>query len=155
LYEVVKVVTKGLNAVIDGNYYPIPEAKKSNLRHRPVGIGIQGLADLFIAAKLPWETEEARQLNRDIFETIYFGAVESSMELARLEGPYETFPGSPMSRGIFQFDMWGVKPSNRWDWETLRQMVILHGVRNSLLVAPMPTASTSQILSCNECFGNV
>ena len=153
LYEITKVATRNLNKVIDVNYYPIPEAKKSNMRHRPIGLGVQGLADAFILLRMPFDSEEARGLNKDIFETIYFGAMEASMELAKTLGPYETFKGSPVSKGIFQFDMWGVSPSSgRWDWEQLKRDVKQHGVRNSLLVAPMPTASTSQILGNNECF---
>ena len=153
LYEITKVATRNLNKVIDVNYYPIPEAKKSNMRHRPIGLGVQGLADAFILLRMPFDSEEARGLNKDIFETIYFGAMEASMELAKTLGPYETFKGSPVSKGIFQFDMWGVTPSSgRWDWEQLKRDVKQHGVRNSLLVAPMPTASTSQILGNNECF---
>jgi len=153
LYEITKVVTRNLNKVIDINYYPVEEARKSNLRHRPIGIGIQGLADAFIMLRMPFDSEEARGLNQDIFETIYFGAMEASMDLAKEHGPYESFKGSPVSKGIFQFDMWGVTPaSGRWNWETLKQQVKKHGVRNSLLLAPMPTASTSQILGNNECF---
>lgn len=153
LYEITKVVTRNLNKVIDVNYYPVAEAKNSNMRHRPIGLGVQGLADAFIMLRMPFDSEEARGLNSDIFETIYFGAMESSMELAKLHGPYETFKGSPVSKGIFQFDMWGVTPSSgRWNWEQLKREVKQHGVRNSLLVAPMPTASTSQILGNNECF---
>ncbi len=153
LYEVTKVITRNLNRVIDINYYPVPEAKHSNLRHRPIGLGIQGLADTFILLRMPFDSDEARQLNKDIFETIYFAAMEASMELAIKEGAYATWEGSPISKGIFQFDMWNVKPeSGRWDWEALRSKVIQNGVRNSLLVAPMPTASTSQILGNNECF---
>ena len=153
LYNVTKVITRNLNKVIDINYYPVPEAEKSNKRHRPIGIGVQGLADTFMLLRMPFESEEARQLNKDIFETIYFASMETSMELAKEEGYYETFPGSPISQGIFQFDMWGVTPSSkRWDWENLREQVKTHGVRNSLLLAPMPTASTSQILGNNECF---
>jgi ribonucleoside-diphosphate reductase alpha chain len=153
LYEITKVVTRNLNKVIDRNYYPVPEAKNSNMRHRPIGIGVQGLADAFIMLKMPFESAEAKGLNQDIFETIYYAAMETSMELAREEGPYETFKGSPASKGIFQFDMWGVNPdSGRWDWNKLKQNVKKHGVRNSLLLAPMPTASTSQILGNNECF---
>ena len=153
LYEVTKVVTKNLNKVIDVNYYPVPEAENSNKRHRPIGLGIQGLADVFILLRMPFDSEEARFLNEDIFETIYFAAMESSMELAMKEGPYPTIKGSPVSKGIFQFDMWNKTPrSKRWDWTTLKQEVKKHGVRNSLLVAPMPTASTSQILGNNECF---
>ena len=153
LYEITKVVTRNLNKIIDVNYYPVPEAENSNKRHRPIGIGIQGLADTFIQLRMPFESEEARALNKEIFETIYFGAMETSMELAIEEGPYSSWEGSPISQGIFQFDMWDVKPeSNRWDWEDLRTKVMKNGVRNSLLLAPMPTASTSQILGNNECF---
>lgn len=153
LYEITKVATRNLNKVIDVNYYPVAEAKTSNMRHRPIGIGVQGLADAFIMLRMPFDSDEARALNKDIFETIYFGAMESSMELAKEHGPYETFKGSPVSKGIFQFDMWGVTPaSGRWDWERLKRDVKQHGVRNSLLIAPMPTASTSQILGNNECF---
>ncbi len=151
LKAVTKVVVRNLNRVIDANYYPVEEARCSNLRHRPVGVGVQGLADAFIELRMPFESAEAKALNRDIFETIYFGACEASMELAVRDGPYETFAGSPMSQGVFQFDMWDEKP-RKWDWEPLRAQVIKHGVRNSLLVAPMPTASTSQILGNNEAF---
>jgi ribonucleoside-diphosphate reductase alpha chain len=153
LYKVTKVITRNLNKVIDVNYYPVPEAEYSNKRHRPIGIGIQGLADAFMMLRMPFESEEAKQLNKDIFETIYYASMETSMELAIEEGTYETWEGSPISKGIFQFDMWNVTPeSNRWNWEELREKVKKHGVRNSLLVAPMPTASTSQILGNNECF---
>jgi ribonucleoside-diphosphate reductase alpha chain len=153
LYEITKVVTRNLNKVIDINYYPVQEARNSNMRHRPIGIGVQGLADAFILLRMPFDSEEARQLNKDIHETIYFAAMESSMEQAKVHGPYETFKGSPVSKGIFQFDMWGVTPdSGRWDWDALKKEVKQHGVRNSLLLAPMPTASTSQILGNNECF---
>jgi len=153
LYEVTYQVTLNLNKIIDNNYYPVEEARNSNLRHRPVGLGVQGLADAFILLRLPFESEEAQQLNKEIFETIYFAAMTASKDLAIKEGAYETFKGSPLSEGKFQFDLWGVKPaSNRWDWENLRLDVMNHGVRNSLLVAPMPTASTSQILGNNECF---
>ncbi|MFB0906900.1 MAG: ribonucleoside-diphosphate reductase subunit alpha, partial [Spirosomataceae bacterium] len=153
LYKVTKVITRNLNKVIDVNYYPVVEAEYSNKRHRPIGIGIQGLADTFMMLRMPFESEEAKQLNKDIFETIYYASMETSMELAIEEGTYETWEGSPISKGIFQFDMWNVKPeSNRWNWEELREKVKKHGVRNSLLVAPMPTASTSQILGNNECF---
>lgn len=153
LYEITKVITRNLNKVIDINYYPVEEARKSNMRHRPIGLGVQGLADVFILLRMPFDSPEARGLNEDIFETIYFAAMESSMELSKIDGPYETFKGSPVSKGIFQFDMWGVTPkSGRWNWEQLKQEVKKHGVRNSLLVAPMPTASTSQILGNNECF---
>jgi ribonucleoside-diphosphate reductase alpha chain len=153
LYEVTKVVTRNLNKIIDINYYPVVEAERSNKRHRPIGIGVQGLADVFIMLRMPFDSEEARGLNKDIFETIYYAALEASMEIAKEKGPYETYQGSPISQGIFQFDMWGVKPSSgRWDWEALRAKILEHGVRNSLLLAPMPTASTSQILGNNECF---
>ncbi len=152
LYEITRVVTRNLNRIIDINYYPIPQAERSNRRHRPIGIGVQGLADAFILMGLPFDSEGARRLNRDIFETIYFAAVTESCHLAEKYGPYETFAGSPMSQGLFQFDLWGVKPSDRWDWEGLRERVKRVGVRNSLLLAPMPTASTSQILGNNECF---
>ncbi|UII22595.1 ribonucleoside-diphosphate reductase subunit alpha [Fulvivirga ligni] len=153
LYDITKVITKNLNKVIDVNYYPVKEAEYSNLRHRPIGIGVQGLADTFLMLKMPFESEEARGLNKDIHETIYFAAMTASMELSKEHGPYETFKGSPVSKGIFQFDMWGVTPdSNRWDWNALKQEVKKNGVRNSLLLAPMPTASTSQILGNNECF---
>ncbi|MDB5031315.1 ribonucleoside-diphosphate reductase subunit alpha [Mucilaginibacter sp.] len=153
LYEVTYQATLNLNKVIDHNYYPVEEARYSNMRHRPVGLGVQGLADAFILLRMPFESPEAKQLNIDIFETIYFASMTASKDLAIKEGPYETFKGSPLSKGLFQFDLWKVKPtSNRWDWENLRLDVMNHGVRNSLLVAPMPTASTSQILGNNECF---
>lgn len=152
LYRITREVTFNLNQVIDGNYYPVAESERSNLRHRPIGLGVQGLADVFILLRLPFESEEARQLNREIFETIYFSAMTASKDLAIAEGAYETFAGSPLSKGRFQFDLWNVSPSDRYDWEALRQEVIQHGVRNSLLVAPMPTASTSQIFGNNECF---
>jgi ribonucleoside-diphosphate reductase alpha chain len=152
LYEVTYQVTLNLNKVIDVNYYPVEEAKRSNLRHRPIGLGVQGLADAFILLRLPFESELAAMLNRNIFETIYFAAMTASKDLAKEQGPYETFHGSPLSKGQFQFDLWKVAPSGRHDWESLRNEVIEHGVRNSLLVAPMPTASTSQILGNNECF---
>ena len=153
LFEVTKSITYNLNKIIDINYYPVDEARRSNLRHRPIGIGIQGLADTFIRLRMPFDSTEARGLNIDIHETIYFAAVTASMELAKQKGFYETYPGSPISQGKFQFDLWNVTPtSGRWDWETLRAEVLKHGVRNSLLLAPMPTASTSQILGNNECF---
>ncbi|MGE0590482.1 MAG: ribonucleoside-diphosphate reductase subunit alpha [Cyclobacteriaceae bacterium] len=153
LYEITKVVTKNLNKVIDINYYPVQEARNSNMRHRPIGIGVQGLADAFIMLRMPFDSEEARGLNADIHETIYFAAMEASMELSKQHGPYESYKGSPVSKGIFQFDMWGVTPSSgRWNWEGLKKEVKQNGVRNSLLLAPMPTASTSQILGNNECF---
>jgi ribonucleoside-diphosphate reductase alpha subunit len=153
LYDVTYVATKNLNKVIDVNYYPVEEAKNSNMRHRPIGLGVQGLADAFILMRMPFESAEARKLNKDIFETIYFAAMTASMDLAKVEGPYQTFKGSPVSKGIFQYDMWGVTPdSGLWDWDSLKKEVKKYGVRNSLLVAPMPTASTSQILGNNECF---
>jgi ribonucleoside-diphosphate reductase alpha chain len=152
LYEVTYEVTKNLNKIIDGNYYPVDEARNSNMRHRPIGLGVQGLADVFILMRLPFESDEAKQLNKEIFETIYFAAMTASKDLSKVDGPYETFAGSPVSKGIFQFDMWDVEPTLRWDWYTLKAEVLKHGVRNSLLVAPMPTASTSQILGNNECF---
>jgi ribonucleoside-diphosphate reductase alpha chain len=152
LFEVTYQATINLNRIIDGNYYPVPEAKNSNLRHRPIGLGVQGLADAFIMLGFPFESEEARALNREIFETIYYASMTASKDLAIAEGPYETYAGSPVSQGIFQFDMWGVTPTNRWEWDLLKEEVKKHGVRNSLLLAPMPTASTAQILGNNECF---
>ncbi|MFZ6023885.1 MAG: ribonucleoside-diphosphate reductase subunit alpha [Bacteroidota bacterium] len=152
LYEVTYQVTKNLNAVIDGNFYPVEEARYSNMRHRPIGLGVQGLADVFIMLRLPFENDLAKLLNKNIFETIYFAAMTASKELAKEHGAYETFAGSPLSKGIFQFDMWNTIPSDRWDWESLRKEIMQYGVRNSLLVAPMPTASTSQIFGNNECF---
>merc|ERR1712226_848507 len=146
-----KVVTRNLNKIIDVNFYPVESAKRSNMKHRPIGIGAQGLADAFILMRFPFDSEEARKLNRDIFETIYFGALEASCELAERDGPYQTYEGSPVSRGILQHDMWGVTPSSGlWDWDKLRTQIAKHGVRNSLLLAPMPTASTAQILGNNE-----
>merc|ERR1712176_1728819 len=153
LYEVVKVATRNLNKVIDRNYYPVEEARRSNMAHRPVGLGVQGLADAFLMMRLPFESEAAQRLNEDIFETIYFAACEASCDLSVLEGPYESFEGSPASKGQLQFDMWNVTPgSGRWDWAALRARIVKHGLRNSLLVAPMPTASTAQILGNNESF---
>lgn len=153
LFEVVYQMTVNLNRIIDINYYPVIEAKNSNMRHRPIGLGVQGLADTFFELKLSFESKEALELNNDIFETIYFAAVTASKDQAIKNGTYQTYAGSPMSKGIFQFDMWGVTPkSGRWDWTSLKAEVAKHGVRNSLLVAPMPTASTSQILGNNECF---
>nr|CEL64250.1 TPA: ribonucleoside-diphosphate reductase, large subunit, putative [Neospora caninum Liverpool] len=153
LKKIVKVMTRNLNRVIDRNYYPVPEAKNSNLRHRPVGLGVQGLADAFMLLRYPFDSPEARLLNRNIFECIYYAALEASCELAAEEGPYATYEGSPMSQGILQFDMWGVTPSSGLcDWSALREKIKKHGVRNSLLVSPMPTASTSQILGNNEAF---
>jgi len=151
--EVAKVVTRNLNKVIDRNLYPLEEARNSNMRHRPIGIGIQGFADAALKMRMPFESDEARALNRDIFETLYYGAVEASMELAKRDGPYETYPGSPASQGQLQFDLWGVAPkSGRWDWAALKAKIAEHGLRNSLLVAPMPTASTAQILGNTESF---
>ena len=153
LYEITKVITKNLNKVIDVNYYPVEEARNSNLRHRPIGIGVQGMADTFILMRHAFDSPKAKKLNSEIFETIYYASMEASMEIAKKEGPYKTYDGSPVSKGIFQFDMWGVAPSSkRWDWTKLKREVKKHGVRNSLLLAPMPTASTSQILGNNECF---
>jgi ribonucleoside-diphosphate reductase alpha chain len=152
LYEITYIVTKNLNKVIDVNFYPVPEARNSNMRHRPVGLGVQGLADAFMMLRHAFDSEEARILNKNIFETIYYAALCASKDIAKKDGPYETFKGSPISEGQFQFDMWNVTPTNRWDWETLRKEIKEFGVRNSLLVAPMPTASTSQILGNNECF---
>ncbi len=155
LFDVTKRVTRNLNKVIDRNYYPVKEAENSNIRHRPVGLGVQGLADAFIMLRLPFTSDEAKKLNQEIFETLYFAAVTASMEMAKEEGPYSTFKGSPISQGEFQHNLWGMKDeelSGRWDWGSLRKEVMEHGVRNSLLVAPMPTASTSQILGNNEAF---
>lgn len=152
LFDVAYRVTQNLNRVIDRNYYPIPEARNSNMRHRPVGIGVQGLADAFILMRYPFDSTEARQLNKDVFETIYYAACTASKDMAKAEGPYETFAGSPASQGRLQFDMWGVEPSNRWEWDVLKEEIKQHGMRNSLLMAPMPTASTAQILGNNECF---
>ena len=152
LYEITYEVTKNLNKIIDFNYYPVEEARNSNLRHRPIGLGVQGLADAFILLRLPFESDAAKQLNKEIFETIYFAAMTASKDLAKVDGAYATFQGSPASKGQFQFDLWGVEPTLRWDWYRLKDEVVKYGVRNSLLVAPMPTASTSQILGNNECF---
>jgi ribonucleoside-diphosphate reductase alpha chain len=152
LFEITYVATKNLNKIIDRNYYPIPEARNSNMRHRPIGLGVQGLADAFILMRFPFESEEAKRLNSEIFETIYYAALTASKDLAKVEGPYESYQGSPVSKGIFQHDMWNVTPSSRWEWDTLREEILKYGVRNSLLLAPMPTASTSQILGNNECF---
>ncbi|TSJ81365.1 MAG: ribonucleoside-diphosphate reductase subunit alpha [Candidatus Cardinium sp.] len=153
LYSVTYLVTKNLNKVIDRNHYPLIEARTSNLRHRPIGIGVQGLADAFLKMKLVFDGPAARLLNQEIFETIYFAALTASKDLAKEEGVYESYPGSPISEGILQFDMWGVTPSSgRWDWDHLRKEIGQHGIRNALLIAPMPTASTSQILGNNECF---
>ena len=152
LFKVAYRVTKNLDKVIDANYYPVAEARNSNMRHRPIGIGVQGLADTFILLRQAFESLEAKQLNKDIFETIYYAALTASKDLAIENGPYESYKGSPVSKGIFQFDMWNVKPSERWEWDLLRDEIKKNGVRNSLLLAPMPTASTAQILGNNECF---
>merc|ERR1719330_298082 len=153
LYEVTKVATRNLNKVIERNYYPVEEARRSNMRHRPIGLGVQGLADAFMIMRLPFESEDAKNLNEDIFETIYFAACEASCELAERHGTYETYEGSPASTGQLQFDLWGRRPkSGRWDWSALKDKIARHGLRNSLLVAPMPTASTAQILGNNESF---
>ncbi|SDE05247.1 ribonucleoside-diphosphate reductase subunit alpha [Pedobacter soli] len=153
LYDVTYQATLNLNKIIDHNYYPVQEAENSNMRHRPVGLGVQGLADAFILLRLPFESDEAKRLNKDIFETIYFASMSASHDLAVKHGPYQTFKDSPLSKGKFQFDLWNVTPdSGRWDWDALRKKVVKDGVYNSLLVAPMPTASTSQILGNNECF---
>ncbi len=152
LFDVTYQATLNLNKIIDGNFYPVPEAKNSNMRHRPIGLGVQGLADAFILMGYPFESEEARALNREVFETIYYAAMTASKDLAKIDGAYETFEGSPASKGVFQFDMWGVTPTSRWEWDVLKEEVKEHGIRNSLLLAPMPTASTAQILGNNECF---
>jgi len=151
LFNVTQIVTRNLNKVIDINYYPVKEAENSNLRHRPIGIGVQGLADTFILCRMPFDSDAARVLNREIFETIYFAALTTSKDLAKIHGPYASYEGSPISKGILQYDMWDVTPSPRWDWTALKAEIKKHGVRNSLLLAPMPTASTSQILGNNEC----
>lgn len=150
LFEVTKVVTRNLNKIIDVNFYPVPEAERSNKRHRPIGIGVQGLADAFILMRYPFESPEAQELNRKIFETIYYASLTTSCELARRDGTYESYEGCPVSKGILQYDMWGVTPSDLWDWAQLKQDIAKYGVRNSLLLAPMPTASTAQILGNNE-----
>jgi ribonucleoside-diphosphate reductase subunit M1 len=152
LHEVAKVITRNLNKIIDVNYYPVPEARRSNMRNRPIGLGVQGLADAFMVLRLPFDSEGARELNKQIFETIYHAALESSCELAESDGTYETYPGSPASLGQLQYDLWNVTPTDLWDWKTLKAKIAEHGLRNSLLLAPMPTASTSQILGFNECF---
>jgi ribonucleoside-diphosphate reductase alpha chain len=152
LFQVTYQVTKNLNRIIDRNYYPIPEARNSNMRHRPIGLGVQGLADVFILMRHPFDSDDARALNREIFETIYYAACTASKDLAKEEGAYETFKGSPASEGRLQFDLWGVTPTDRWEWDVLKDEIKEHGMRNSLLVAPMPTASTAQILGNNECF---
>ena len=152
LFEVTYQITKNLNKIIDENYYPVPEARNSNMRHRPIGIGVQGLADAFILMRFPFESDEAKKLNQEVFETIYYASMTASKDLAKEDGPYETYEGSPVSQGIFQYDMWNVTPSDRWEWNILKEEVKKYGVRNSLLLAPMPTASTAQILGNNECF---
>jgi ribonucleoside-diphosphate reductase alpha subunit len=152
LFEVSYQAAINLNKVIDENYYPVEEARNSNVRHRPIGLGVQGLADAFILMRFPFESEDARKLNREVFETIYYAAMTASKDLAKIDGPYQSFEGSPVSKGIFQFDMWNTTPSDRWEWDVLKEEVKEHGVRNSLLLAPMPTASTAQILGNNECF---
>lgn len=152
LRRVTKVVTRNLNKIIDINYYPIPEARRSNFRHRPIGLGVQGLADAFIKLRYPFDSQESKLLNKQIFETIYYASLEMSCELAEKYGTYETYNESPVSKGILQYDMWGVQPTSLWDWNELKIRIAKHGIRNSLLVAPMPTASTSQILGFNECF---
>ncbi|KAK5782364.1 ribonucleotide-diphosphate reductase subunit RNR1 PWA37_005368 [Arxiozyma heterogenica] len=152
LHDIAKVVTRNLNKVIDRNYYPVPEARRSNMRHRPIALGVQGLADTFMLLRLPFDSDAAKELNKQIFETLYHASLEASCELAQKEGPYETFSTSPIAQGILQMDMWGAKPYGMWDWDTLRKDIKKHGVRNSLTMAPMPTASTSQILGYNECF---
>ena len=152
LFDITYVITKNLNKIIDRNYYPVAEARNSNMRHRPIGIGVQGLADAFILMRFPFDSPEAVQLNKEIHETIYYASMTASKDLSKKDGPYESYAGSPVSKGIFQFDMWNVTPSPRWEWDILKEEVKTHGVRNSLLLAPMPTASTSQILGNNECF---
>ena len=152
LFEVSYQAAVNLNKVIDENYYPVEEARNSNIRHRPIGLGVQGLADAFILMRFPFESEEARTLNREVFETIYYAAMTASKDLAKRDGVYESYVGSPVSKGIFQPDMWNVTPSPRWEWDVLKEEVKKYGVRNSLLLAPMPTASTAQILGNNECF---
>ena len=152
LFQVTYQATVNLNRIIDRNYYPIPEARNSNMRHRPIGLGVQGLADVFILMRHPFDSDEARALNREIFETIYYAACTASKDLAKEEGAYETFKGSPASEGRLQFDLWGVTPTDRWEWDVLKDEIKEHGMRNSLLLAPMPTASTAQILGNNECF---
>lgn len=152
LHDVTKVVVRNLNKIIDRNYYPVPEARRSNMRHRPIAVGVQGLADAFMSLRLPFDSPEARQLNVQIFETIYHASVEASIELAREEGAYESYEGSPTSKGLLQYDLWNVTPTDLWDWTELKSDLKKYGIRNSLLVAPMPTASTSQILGFNECF---
>ena len=152
LFDVTYQTTQNLNKIIDANYYPVEEARKSNMRHRPIGLGVQGLADAFIMLRMPYDSDEAAELNKAIFETIYYAALCASNDLASELGPYETYPGSPISEGKFQFDLWGAAPFGNWNWDELKEKIKKHGVRNSLLLAPMPTASTAQILGNNECF---
>ena len=152
LHEVAQVVVRNLNKIIDVNHYPVEEARRSNFRHRPIALGVQGLADAFLALRLPFDSEQAKLLNIQIFETIYHAALTASCDLAKIHGPYSTYKGSPVSQGILQYDMWNVKPTDLWNWTELKEKIAEHGVYNSLLVAPMPTASTSQILGFNECF---
>ena len=152
LFRVTQILTENLNKIIDVNYYPTDKTENSNTRNRPIGIGVQGLADTFALMNIPFESNEAIEVNKLIFETMYYASLQKSMELAKASLPYETYLGSPLSKGVFQFDMWNITPTNRYDWSKLRENIILHGVRNSLCIAPMPTASTSQILSNNECF---
>ena len=152
LHDVAKVVTRNLNRIIDINYYPVESARRSNMRNRPIGIGVQGLADAFMIMGYPFDSPEARQLNVQIFETIYHAALERSCELAEQYGTYESYEGSPASQGILQYDMWNRTPTDLWDWASVKAKIAQHGLRNSLLLAPMPTASTSQILGFNECF---
>ena len=152
LFEVTYQLTVNLNKIIDGNYYPVPETRNSNMRHRPIGIGVQGLADAFILMRFPFDSEEAKKLNREVFETIYYASCTASKDLARRDGAYESYQGSPASKGILQFDMWNVTPTDRWEWSVLKEEITKYGMRNSLLLAPMPTASTAQILGNNECF---
>merc|ERR1712028_308942 len=153
LRKVTQIATRNLNKVIDRNYYPVEDARRSNMRHRPIGLGVQGLADAFMIMRLPFESDVARTLNEDIFETIYFAACEASCELAEQDGAYETYAGSPASKGQLQFDLWERAPkSGRFDWAGLKAKIAKHGLRNSLLIAPMPTASTAQILGNNESF---
>ena len=152
LHDVTQVVVKNLNKIIEVNYYPVEEARRSNFKHRPIAVGVQGLADAFLALRLPFDSPQAKHLNIQIFETIYHAALTASCKLAKTEGPYASYEGSPVSKGILQYDMWKVTPTDLWDWDSLKADIARHGVRNSLLVAPMPTASTSQILGFNECF---
>jgi len=152
LFQITYTATRNLNRIIDRNYYPIKEARNSNMRHRPIGLGVQGLADTFVMMRIAFDSDEAKKLNKEIFETIYYAALTCSKDLAKTEGHYESFPGSPASKGILQYDMWKVQPSNRWEWDLLKDEIKQYGLRNSLLLAPMPTASTAQILGNNECF---